>query len=67
MTACYRITKRLIIEAVIGTIFDDLLGNEAGGCRVFFFFFFFCGGGGWGGGVMLDSCFLLAASHMLPN
>lgn len=49
MTACYRITKRLIIEEVIGTIFDDLLGNEAGGCRVFFFFFFFCGGGGWGG------------------
>lgn len=48
MTACYRITKRLIIEEVIGTIFDDLLGNEAGGCRVFFFFFFFCGVG-WGG------------------
>lgn len=57
VTACYRI----IIEEVIGTIFDDLLGNEAGGYRVFFFFF------RGGEGVMLDSCFLLATSHMLPN
>lgn len=35
-------------------IFDDLSGNEAGGYEGF-------------GGKNLDSCFLLATTHMLPN